>query len=44
MNPEVVAEVTTIGNGWSVLTGLADVAHLLEGKDVNARRHDKLPL
>lgn len=44
VTPEVVAEVTTTGNGWSVLTGLADMTHLLEGKDVNARRHDKLPL
>lgn len=42
MNPKVVAEVTTTGNSWSVLMGLADRAHLLEGKDVNARRHDMI--
>ena len=35
VNPEVVAEVTTTGRGWSVLAGLEDVAHLLEGKDVD---------
>ncbi|NQE45759.1 putative nicotinate phosphoribosyltransferase [ANME-1 cluster archaeon GoMg2] len=35
VNPDVVAEVTTTGRGWSVLAGLEDVAHLLEGKDVD---------
>jgi len=34
VNPKVVAEVTTTGNGWSVLTGLADMAHLMGGKGV----------
>ena len=35
VNPEVVAEVITTGGGWAVLAGLEEVAHLLEGKDVD---------
>ncbi len=35
VNPEVVAEVTTTSGGWAVLAGLKDVAHLLEGKNVD---------
>ncbi len=35
INPKVVAEVTTNKGGWGVLTGLEDVAHLLEGKDID---------
>ncbi len=35
VNPDVVAEVTTTSGGWAVLAGLKDVAHLLEGKNVD---------
>jgi nicotinate phosphoribosyltransferase len=35
INPTVVAEVITTGRGWAVLTGLEEVAHLLEGKNVD---------
>ncbi len=35
VNPVVVAEVSTTKGGWAVLAGLEDVAHLLEGKEVN---------
>ena len=35
VNPIVVAEVITTGRGWAVLAGLEEVAHLLEGKNVD---------
>ncbi|RZN38811.1 MAG: nicotinate phosphoribosyltransferase [Methanophagales archaeon ANME-1-THS] len=35
INPTVVTEVITTGRGWAVLTGLEEVAHLLEGKNVD---------
>jgi len=35
INPRVVAEVITTGRGWAVLAGLEDVAHLMEGKNVD---------
>jgi len=35
VNPKVVAEVTATKEGWAVLAGLEDVAHLLEGKEVD---------
>ncbi|MHC1636086.1 MAG: nicotinate phosphoribosyltransferase [Candidatus Methanospirareceae archaeon] len=35
INPEVVAEVTAGGGEWGVLAGLEEVAHLLEGKDID---------
>jgi len=35
INPAVVAEVTTTGEGWAVLAGLEEVAHLLAGKDMD---------
>jgi nicotinate phosphoribosyltransferase len=35
VNPKVVAEVTTTREGWTVLAGLEDVAHLLAGRDVD---------
>jgi nicotinate phosphoribosyltransferase len=35
VNPRVAAEVITTGEGWGVLAGLADAAHLLAGKDVD---------
>ena len=35
INPRVVAEVITTGRGWAVLAGLEDVAHLLEGRNVD---------
>ncbi|MDI6886570.1 MAG: nicotinate phosphoribosyltransferase [archaeon] len=35
VNPNVVAEVITARQGWAVLAGLEEVAHLLEGKNVD---------
>jgi nicotinate phosphoribosyltransferase len=35
VNPRVVAEVTTTKGEWGVLTGLEEVAQLLEGKNVD---------
>ena len=35
VDPEVVAEVTTTGEGWAVLAGLEEVAQLLAGRDVD---------
>ena len=35
INPNVVAEVITTRQGWAVLAGLEEVAHLLEGKNVD---------
>ncbi len=35
INPNVVADVTTSGGDWGVLSGIWDVAALLEGKNIN---------